>query len=144
MMAGMLPGGAISNLYAVAVARFKAEPRSKQQGMTSLSSRLVMFTSEHVSNDVIRYARLRTVQILPVDGVSRFTFSISSSLRISLQSPTFGLRPPKVKSFFFVWTQRFAECFAESKLRTERSLKLINSPVDFACTRSVNQLEIKF
>jgi len=44
-----LLGGAISNLYAVAVARFKAEPRSKQQGMTSLSSRLVMFTSEHVS-----------------------------------------------------------------------------------------------
>lgn len=52
-MAYTLPGGAISNLYAVAVARFKAEPRSKQQGMTSLSSRLVMFASEHVSNDVI-------------------------------------------------------------------------------------------
>ena len=31
----------------------------------------------------------------------------------------------------------FAERFAEAKLRTERSLnpKLINSPVDFACTR---------
>ena len=49
----MYAGGAISNLYAVAVARYRAEPRSKQQGMTSLSNRLVMFTSEHVSNDVI-------------------------------------------------------------------------------------------
>jgi len=54
-------------------------------------------------------------------------------------SPKFGLRPKisqKVKSYF-VWTQRFAERFAETKLRTERSLnpKLINSPVDFACTR---------
>jgi len=49
----LLAGGAISNLYAVAVARYKAEPRSKQQGLTSLTSRLVIFTSEHVSNDVI-------------------------------------------------------------------------------------------
>jgi len=49
----LLVGGAISNLYAVAVARYKAEPRSKQQGMTSLTSRLVIFTSEHVSNDII-------------------------------------------------------------------------------------------
>jgi len=54
------PGGAISNLYAVAVARFKAEPRSKQQGMTSLTSRLVMFSSEHVSNDVIHPINLDT------------------------------------------------------------------------------------
>jgi len=52
-------------------------------------------------------------------------------------SPKFGLSPEishKVKSFFFVWTQRLAERFAETKLGTERSLnpKLINSPVDFA------------
>ena len=38
---------------------------------------------------------------------------------------------------FFVWSQRLAERLAETELRTERSLnpKLINSPVDFACTR---------
>ena len=43
----------------------------------------------------------------------------------------------KVKSFFFVWSQRLAERLAETKLRTERSLnsKLINSTVDFAYTR---------
>jgi len=52
-MTAVLLGGAISNLYAVAVARHKAEPRTKQQGMTSLTDRLVMFTSDHVSNDVI-------------------------------------------------------------------------------------------
>ena len=69
--------------------------------------------------------------------MGHFTFWINLSLRLSL-SPKFGLRPnvsQKVK--FFVWTQRFAESLAEAKLRTEGSLnpKLINSPVDFACTR---------
>jgi len=67
-----------------------------------------------------------------------FTFWIILSLRLLL-SPKFGLRPKisqNVKSFF-VWTQRFAEHFAGTKLQTERSLnpKLINSPVDFARTR---------
>jgi len=76
-----------------------------------------------------------------------FTFWISLSLR-HLPSPKFGLRPKisqKVKSFF-VSTQWIAERLPETKLRTERSLspKLINSAVDFACTRWVNQLEIKF
>ena len=50
-----------------------------------------------------------------------FTFRISLSLRLSLR-PKFGLRPKisqKVKSFF-VWTQRFAERFAKTKLRTDR------------------------
>jgi len=38
---------------------------------------------------------------------------------------------------FFVWSQQFTEHFAETKLRTEQLLKpkLINSPVDVACTR---------
>ena len=44
----------------MAVARYKAEPRSKQQGMTSMPSRLVMFTSEHVSIGVF-------VSVLPTD-----------------------------------------------------------------------------
>ena len=71
--------------------------------------------------------------------MGHLTFWISFSLSISL-SPKFGLRPKisqKVKSFFFVRTQRLAERLAETKLRTERSLnlKLINSPVDFACIR---------
>ena len=44
---------------------------------------------------------------------------------------------PKCEVVFFVWTQRFSERLAETKLRTERSLnpKLINSPVYFASTR---------
>jgi len=67
---------------------------------------------------------------------NNFTFWTSLLL-----SPKFGLRPKisqKVKSS--------AERFTKSKLRTEQSLnpKLINSKVDFACTRWVNQLEIKF
>jgi len=71
------------------------------------------------------------------------TFCTSLSLRLSL-SPKFGLRPKisqKVK-LFFVWTQ----LFAETKLRTKRSLnpKLIKSLIHFACKRKVKQLGIKF
>ncbi|KAK2164503.1 hypothetical protein NP493_1413g00006 [Ridgeia piscesae] len=40
------PGGAISNLYAVAVARHTVMPDGKTKGLSSLP-RLVMFTSEH-------------------------------------------------------------------------------------------------
>jgi len=55
--------------------------------------------------------------------MDHFIFWISLSLRLSL-SAKFGLRPKisqKVRSFF-VWTQRFAERLAETKLRTEGSL----------------------
>jgi len=57
------------------------------------------------------------------EPLGHFTFWISLSLRLSL-NPKFGLRPKisqKVK-LFVVWTQRFAERFAETKLRTERLL----------------------
>jgi len=71
--------------------------------------------------------------------MGHFTLWISLSLSVSL-SPKCGLTPKisqKVKSFFFVWSQRLAECLAQTELRTERSLnpKLINSPVDVACSR---------
>jgi len=48
-----MTGGAMSNLYAVAVSRYNAQPTSKQHGMISLTGPLVMFTSEHVSDDSI-------------------------------------------------------------------------------------------
>jgi len=77
----------------------------------------------------------------PPCTICHLTFWISLLLSVSLSSK-FGLRPKishKVKSFFFVWTQRLAERLAETKLRAEQSLnpKLIDSPVDFAY---VNQL----
>ena len=40
-------GGAISNLYAVAVARHTVLPDAKAKGLSAMP-RLVMFTSEHV------------------------------------------------------------------------------------------------
>ena len=72
-----------------------------------------------------------------------FTFWISLSL-----SPKFRLRPKssqKLKSFFPLGISDLLSVIAKTKLWTEQLLnpKLINSPVDFACTRSVNQLEIK-
>jgi len=64
-----------------------------------------------------------------------FTFWISFSLRLSLR---FGIKTkgqPKSETVF-------AERFAETKLRTGPSLnpKLINSPVDFACTTAQDGL----
>lgn len=41
------PGGAISNMYAMLLARFKMFPEVKEKGMSSVP-RLVAFTSEHV------------------------------------------------------------------------------------------------
>ena len=40
-------GGAISNMYAMLLARFKMFPEVKEKGMSSVP-RLVAFTSEHV------------------------------------------------------------------------------------------------
>lgn len=43
------PGGAISNMYAMLLARFKMFPEVKEKGMSSVP-RLVAFTSEHVTH----------------------------------------------------------------------------------------------
>lgn len=45
----LAPGGAISNLYAVIVARHKMFPEYKTKGLKALPQQLVLFTSEHVS-----------------------------------------------------------------------------------------------
>ena len=60
-----------------------------------------------------------------VNVLGNFTLWDSLSLSVSL-SPKFGLRPKisqKVKSFFFVWSQRLAERLDETELRTERCFK---------------------
>jgi glutamate decarboxylase len=44
----LAPGGAISNLYAVMIARHKMFPEFKEKGLRALPQ-LVLFTSEHVS-----------------------------------------------------------------------------------------------
>ena len=72
--------------------------------------------------------------------------SISISLRLShwVLNSDRDQRSARNWSHFFAWSRRIAEQLADTKLQTERSLyqKLINSLVDFACTRSVDQLEI--
>ena len=47
-MISVSAGGAISNLYAVAVARHKYCPEIKTKGMSG-QRRMIIFTSEHVS-----------------------------------------------------------------------------------------------
>jgi len=77
----------------------------------------------------------------PRDLMGHFTFWISLSLSVSL-SPKLGLRPTIVKPksevvFSFGLSDSLSVSLRVTKLRTERSLnsKLINSQVDFACTR---------
>jgi len=74
-------------------------------------------------------------------AISLFGLVFRSAFRSVLNSD-WDQRSAKKWSRFFVWSQRLAK----TKLRTERSLnpKLINSPVDFACTTWVNPLEIQF
>ncbi|GAA6076844.1 glutamate decarboxylase 1-like, partial, partial [Tachysurus ichikawai] len=45
------PGGAISNMYSVMIARYKYFPEVKTKGM-SAAPRLILFTSEHVRNQL--------------------------------------------------------------------------------------------
>lgn len=45
----LAPGGAISNLYSIIVARHKMFPDYKTTGMRGLTKQPVIFTSEHVS-----------------------------------------------------------------------------------------------
>lgn len=53
----LAPGGAISNLYSVIVARHKMFPEYKQRGMRALAQQPVLFTSEHVSSRQHQAAR---------------------------------------------------------------------------------------
>ncbi|KAB0398692.1 hypothetical protein E2I00_002718 [Balaenoptera physalus] len=46
------PGGAISNMYAMLIARFKMFPEVKEKGMAAVP-RLIAFTSEHVGVNVL-------------------------------------------------------------------------------------------
>jgi glutamate decarboxylase len=52
------PGGAISNLYAVAVARHKYMPDIKTKGMTAANQKMVLFTSEHAHFSIKRAGAL--------------------------------------------------------------------------------------
>lgn len=45
-------GGAISNMYAMLIARFKMFPEVKEKGMAAVP-RLIAFTSEHVSVNLL-------------------------------------------------------------------------------------------
>lgn len=46
------PGGAISNMYAMLIARFKMFPEVKEKGMAAIP-RLVALTSEHVCVSIL-------------------------------------------------------------------------------------------
>ena len=45
----LAPGGSISNMYALIIARHKHFPDHKEKGMQSIQSNLICYTSKHVS-----------------------------------------------------------------------------------------------
>ena len=133
-------------MYSVELPKLVESPTVSNVTCTSLD---VVWTSWSASSDigsetiiVASYTSVYDVTSPRCTLQGHFTFLLSISLRLTL-SPKFGLRPKisqKVKSFFFVRTQRIAQGLARSaepKRRTERSLnqKLINSSVDLACIR---------
>ena len=46
----LAPGGSISNMYALIIARHKIFPAHKEKGMMALTSQPVCYTSKHVSS----------------------------------------------------------------------------------------------
>ena len=44
----LAPGGSISNMYAIIIARHKLFPEHKKKGMRAVPAQLVIYTSEHV------------------------------------------------------------------------------------------------
>ena len=45
----LAPGGSISNMYALMIARHKLYPQHKKNGMRAIKGQLIMYTSRHVS-----------------------------------------------------------------------------------------------
>ena len=45
----LAPGGSISNMYALMIARHKLYPQHKAHGMRAIKGQLIMYTSKHVS-----------------------------------------------------------------------------------------------
>jgi hypothetical protein len=45
----LAPGGSISNMYALMIARHKLFPQHKKYGMRAIKGQLIMYTSQHVS-----------------------------------------------------------------------------------------------
>ena len=45
----LAPGGSISNMYALMIARHKLYPQHKKHGMRAIKGQLIMYTSRHVS-----------------------------------------------------------------------------------------------
>ena len=45
----LCPGGSISNMYALMIARHKLFPQHKKYGMRAIKGQLMMYTSQHVS-----------------------------------------------------------------------------------------------
>ena len=50
----LAPGGSISNMYALMIARHKMFPQHKSHGMRAIKGQLIMYTSKHVSHIYIR------------------------------------------------------------------------------------------
>lgn len=79
----LAPGGSISNMYALMVARHKLYPQHKSHGMRAIKGQLIMYTSKHVSKESLLNA-LRLAIIRIGSGVRR-------------------LNPPFLPPYFGVW-----------------------------------------
>uniref|UniRef100_A0A3B4ZZ16 Glutamate decarboxylase 2 n=1 Tax=Stegastes partitus TaxID=144197 RepID=A0A3B4ZZ16_9TELE len=74
------PGGAISNMYAMLLARFKMFPEVKEKGMSSVP-RLVAFTSEHDTQTLHYCCTLTIPMFLLSSGFSSLVFQSHFSIK---------------------------------------------------------------
>ena len=59
----LAPGGSVSNMYALMIARHKAFPQHKKYGMRAIKGQLIMYTSQHVNSFVFESANPNLVLI---------------------------------------------------------------------------------
>ena len=79
----LAPGGSISNMYALMIARHKLFPQHKKYGMRAIKGQLMMYTSQHVSigENKTKYFRLRQ----QYDSLVGVRILLESSLKLLLE-----------------------------------------------------------
>lgn len=86
-------GGAISNMYAMLIARFKMFPEVKEKGMAAVP-RLIAFTSEHVRVSVLSKFNLLFCKV----WVYKMIFRNALSPEVLFPNDTFWKRIKEEKS----------------------------------------------
>ena len=116
----LAPGGSISNMYALMIARHKMFPQHKAHGMRAIKGQLIMYTSKHVSskNTTINSHFFGSINVI-IGLYLRISFKIEK--KTSIVSPT-AVKEKKsfLKNSTYATRLRSSLFFMESVFNTLR------------------------